>query len=313
MSDYRFERLSKENLKHLVLLYNSSFNLATDVNYLEKKYNTSAFGAAYIGFLAFHNQTGQAAAYYGVFPILVKLNNTEILAAQSGDTMTHPKHQGKGLFTILAKMTYELAEKENINFVFGFPNKNSYPGFVKKLSWQHYNDINNYVITTNTLPFDKIAKKMPLFGSLYNSYINARLKKIICNELPENSISKQDPKMGYVIHDERFYKYKTYTKTYSVKLNEITCVIKIDGRLWVGDISYCSKEKFLDTVNNLVKLAKKLNCASVHFSFFNDTLYDQFIKEKAQIKSKNPVGALPLKNNIDVTAFAFQAIDFDTF
>lgn len=40
MNEYRFERLSKENLHQLIYLYKDCFGLSIDIQFLEKKYNT---------------------------------------------------------------------------------------------------------------------------------------------------------------------------------------------------------------------------------------------------------------------------------
>ena len=163
MSEYRFERLSDANLTDLLFLYKHAFKEKETISFLKKKYDTSCFGLKNIGFIAY-SSSNETAAYYGVFPVKAQINGKEILVAQSGDTMTHPKHRGKGLFITLAKMTYELAKESGVEFIFGFPNDNSYPGFVKKLNWIHYSNINTYKIKTGALPFEKIAKKwtMPI-------------------------------------------------------------------------------------------------------------------------------------------------------
>lgn len=108
MKGYRFERLSNENLHNLVSLYQDCFHLKIDKDFLIKKYNTRSFGAQFIGFLAFEETTNACAGYYGVFPMTAQVKGGTMLIAQSGDTMTHPNHQGKGLFTELANDGYTL-------------------------------------------------------------------------------------------------------------------------------------------------------------------------------------------------------------
>lgn len=313
MNEYRFDRLSIANLYQLVKLYQYCFKLKVGINYLKQKYNTASFGASFIGYLAIDLISGEPAAYYGVFPIITRKDGVDYLVAQSGDTMTHPKHQGKGLFTKLATITYDLAKKEGIQFVFGFPNKNSYPGFVKKLNWQHYGYINNYSLKVRNLPFDKLAKKFPFFKYFYDSFVEKRLRNVVTDLIIPNSIEKHNPEYGYIVHDQKFYEYKTYFKSYKVKLNGINCIIKIDGRLWVGDIEFCNEENFLEMRNELQFLAKKLGCSTVLFSVFEGTFPDVILKKNFEIKEKNPVGALNLSLNVNPARFAYNAIDFDTY
>lgn len=313
LESYRYERLTSSNLNQLVGLYKACFGINTNISFLRKKYDTIRFGAEYIGYFAKHNQTNEVAGYYGVFPILASYETKSLLIAQSGDTMTHPKHQGKGLFTVLAKLTYELAINSGIEFVFGFPNKNSYPGFIKKLNWKHLTDINNYSIKGSLIPCDKLAKKIPLFEQAYKLFIKTTLKKYTINKTFENSLSKQNTKYGFIIHDEKFYNYKTYFGFYILEIEKIKCIVKIDGRFWIGDIEHCHENSFFSVVDRLILIAKKLGCSSVQFSLFNDSPFDILIKKKYKEISKNPIGHLNLSNNFSPNLFAYQAVDFDTY
>ena len=312
MSEYKFERLAKENLKDLEVLYKKAFNETTTLDFLSKKYNTEMFGLSKIGYLAY-SSSNEPAAYYGVFPVKVQFENKEILAAQSGDTMTHPNHRGKGLFITLAKMTYELAKSSGIEFVFGFPNQNSYPGFINKLNWKHYSNINHYKIKTGVLPFEKAAKKIGFFNGIYQSLFLSRLNKLITKNIFPNSLTSQLKDYGNIIHDLNYFDYKTYYQSYTIEINGIKCKIKIDGRLWVGDIEFCTKEKFFEMVAQLILLSKKLYCSTLQFSVFENSLYDIWLKENYTIHSQNSVGCLDLTKKFDVEKFAYQAFDFDTF
>lgn len=312
MSEYRFERLSDTNLKDLLFLYKHAFNENESFDFLKKKYDTSCFGLKNIGFIAYSNKN-EPAAYYGVFPVKAQFNGKEILVAQSGDTMTHPNHRGKGLFITLAKKTYDLAKESGVEFIFGFPNDNSYPGFVNKLGWNHYSNINNYKLLTKSLPFEKVAKKFSFFNSYYKLFVNHKLKNYLTDTAFDNSLGLQSQEYGFVLHNTYYFNYKKYYQSYVVKLNGVKCWIKIDGRMWVGDIEFCSETKFKETVSNLMRLAEKLMCSSVYFSVQEKSLYDKYLEVFAKPNSKNSVGCLNLKENANGEKFAYQSADFDTF
>lgn len=312
MSNYKFERLTDSNLKDLISLYLHAFKEKTNLDFLHKKYDTENFGLKYTGFIAY-SISGVPAAYYGVFPVKVKYKDREILAAQSGDTMTHPEHRGKGLFITLAKLTYELARNEGVEFIFGFPNENSYPGFVNKLGWNHYANINNYKLLTKSLPFEKAAKKFSFFNSYYKLFVNHKLKNYLTDTTFENSLGLQSAEYGFVCHNADYFNYKKYYQSYVVKLNGVKCWIKLDGRMWVGDIEFCSEIKFKETVNALTRLAEKLLCSSVHFSVQENSLYDKYLEGFAKPYYKNSVGCLNLIENANGEKFAYQSADFDTF
>lgn len=85
------------------------------------------------------------AALYTVWPIMLNLGGQPVLGAQSMDTMTHPDHQGKGLFVRTALACYDIAAARGIKAMYGLPNPHSYPGFVRRLNWDHTGDVWHYV------------------------------------------------------------------------------------------------------------------------------------------------------------------------
>src|SRR5207244_789927 len=83
-------------------------------------------------------------------------------AAVSGDTMTHSEHRGKGLFVELAKRTFQLAKESRIRFAYGFPNQNSLKGSVHA-GWKYSGDqLKNFTVRVNTIPFARLSRKLKL-------------------------------------------------------------------------------------------------------------------------------------------------------
>jgi GNAT superfamily N-acetyltransferase len=76
------------------------------------------------------------AAHYATVPITAKVNGKEERGLLSLNTATHPAHQGRGLFTKLAKATYALGAEQGFGFVVGVANANSTHGFINKLGFQ---------------------------------------------------------------------------------------------------------------------------------------------------------------------------------
>ena len=142
--NYTFQRINIHNIADLIPIYKSAFKQDILIDFLLKKNVTECFGTSFIGYIAY-DLNFTPAAFYGVYPCKACYKHSEILVAQSGDTMTDPEHQRKGLFMILAQKTYELAKKEGIKLVYGFPGEYSYPGFMK-LDWKHFDDFVTYEI-----------------------------------------------------------------------------------------------------------------------------------------------------------------------
>ncbi|MBK7966362.1 MAG: hypothetical protein IPK10_14485 [Bacteroidetes bacterium] len=121
--------------------------------------------------------------------------------------MTHKNHGGKGLFTKLASLTYELCKTYNLAFVFGFPNYNSYPGFVKKLNWVCPDTLNEYKLTVKTIPLMKIAKKIAFFKPFFLQYfklINSCFRSF-ASEFKSSALTKD---VGGLNRTKAFLDYK---------------------------------------------------------------------------------------------------------
>jgi len=108
---------------------------------------TDKFTPAYLDWLYAANPDGGAvgydawdgerlAAHYVCVPARAWVEGREVKVLLSLNTATHPDYQGKGLFTRLAAMTYELGAQSGFEGCYGVANANSTPGFVRKLGFQ---------------------------------------------------------------------------------------------------------------------------------------------------------------------------------
>lgn len=88
---------------------------------------------------------GRAVGFYTLWPTPLRVGATDVAGAQSMDTMTHPDFRGQGIFIALARACYEIASARGIRLLYGFPNSESYPGFVRRLDWIHAGDIQHWI------------------------------------------------------------------------------------------------------------------------------------------------------------------------
>ncbi|TDB29240.1 GNAT family N-acetyltransferase [Stenotrophomonas sp. ATCM1_4] len=86
-----------------------------------------------VGFDAWEGD--ELAAHYVCIPAEAVVHGVARRVLLSLNTATHPKFQGKGLFTKLAALTYERAAAEGFHAVYGVANDNSTPGFLRKLGF----------------------------------------------------------------------------------------------------------------------------------------------------------------------------------
>jgi GNAT superfamily N-acetyltransferase len=101
--------------------------------YLDWQYVQNPDGRA-IGFNAY--QRDVLAAHYVTIPVCARIGGNRHPGVLSLNTATHPEHQGKKLFTLLAEKTYDSAAAAGYDFVVGVANANSTPGFTRKLGFQ---------------------------------------------------------------------------------------------------------------------------------------------------------------------------------
>lgn len=311
MQGYSFERVNENRYQDLCFLVRESFGSVKGYEYFKHKMDTGYLGVKHLGYVAY-DSAGKPAAFYGVYPCRMEYNGVHYLAAQSGDTMTHPKHGGKGLFTTLAKMTYELAKKEGIQFIYGFPNNNSYPGFVKRLSWIHKEDMINYTATVATLPLAALARQVSLVDLLYKYYVKGVMKFYRTKKhFFVNSVLREG--VGGVLHDLNFFKYKSFNDNFLIDLNGVTAWVKVDGCLLVGDIELIGLQHFEKVWNGLKRIAFITGCTKVIFPLSPGCAWDNLLKEKVKAEKGMYIGFLDLQSGLPLEKFKYVGADYDTF
>jgi GNAT superfamily N-acetyltransferase len=309
--EYTFERVSTKRLKDIQYLYKACFNEDVSMDFLTKKYDTKKLGAENTGFIAYSGK-GDPTAYYGVFPCRVSADGTIILAAQSGDTMTHPEHRGKGLFIKLAQHTYSLCGELGIRFVFGFPNENSYPGFVRKLNWVHEENLNIYKIKVFTFPLAYICNKLHFLQGLYRWYAGIILKsRLSKKKYFVNPITSE--KYFGVIRDKDFFEYKNYLPKHLVEVNSKCVYLKISSALRVGDVEDCSEDEFNNIVKKLKNLARLLGNYAVIFYYSPEVKFNDYLQKNHDAVKGLPVGWVDLESGLKLNKLKFAQADLDTY
>lgn len=311
MADYRFERVDETRYGDLLYIMKASFGVGHGLEYYRHKFDTGYLGVKHLGYLAY-DTNNQPAAFYGVFPYMMEYKGKNYLAAQSGDTMTHPAHGGKGLFTTLAKMTYELARKEGIQFIFGFPNENSYPGFVRKLNWTHNENMINYEAKIFTFPCAAIAKKIALLQPLHRLYTRLvfGLYKGTLKTMASSAINFE---YGSVARTEQYMCYKAFNHNHIVSIAGNNAWLKVDGALLVGDINISDKNQTDKLISGLKTLAFWLGCNKIVFAVGRDTTWDILLKGKLTSTEGIYIGYLDLQSGLPLDKFKFVMADMDTF
>lgn len=156
--NFDFKPVDYNNLNALSEMFSLCFNREPAENYFEWKFLQNPAGKA-IGFVAYHETN--IAGFYGVIPEHFMVNGEKTIIYQSMDTMTHPNYQRQGLFTRLAKKTYEhLINNDGEVFVIGFPGPLSHSGLIK-VGWKDIVLIDYIFLNKTLFKVKKLLRKGP--------------------------------------------------------------------------------------------------------------------------------------------------------
>lgn len=307
---YTFERINEERIKDLVYLMKSVHPKTNSLTFYKNKFDTAYTGASYLGYIAY-STSGEPAAFYGVYPVLLKKNDVMILAAQSGDTITHPKHQRQGLFTRLAKATYELAKSEGVKIIFGFPNSNSAHGFFNKLDWKQTSTFRQTSMSFKTSNLYNLLNKFPVLRPLYKVYFRAMNGIYGAKQL----LSQEQENQLEIARNQSYFRYKLANKTsFILTVGEHTFWVTFGDGLIVGEIGHfqITPETSASFQKALKKLARITGVKKITFFFqsgsFIATLLADATSDEATIFS----GYLPLNYDEEVRLLNSYS-DLDTF
>lgn len=307
--EYKIERLDLSKLKDLEVLKKAVYGHAPPKNFLQKKYDVAYTGKDYIGYIAY-NKKNIPIAYYGVIPCFIQYKSQIILAAQSGDTMTHPLFRYKGMFIELAKITFDLCKTEGIQLVFGFPNQNSYNGLIK-LGWIKTEQSESFIIPVNTLPVKKFSEKLGFTKYFYNQYAKFTLKKYF---LQRHGLSNPIITEGFggVYRDEKYLRYKTYGNTQVITIGSAKIWFKIKRNFIIGDIELDGFD-FDELIKKLKKISKRLGLQKIYFQTSQGTRLHCLFSERFKSSPSFPVLFKNLGTDIPLKEIKFTFADIDIF
>jgi hypothetical protein len=303
---YQFKRISEGDLPDIARLHRLVFNSKIELEELRKVFDTRIFGMYTIGFLAVSDK-GEIAAYYGVFPIIGLKGDASILIAQSGATMTHPNHQKKGLFVTLAKLTFEAAQKEGIQFIYGFPNKNSLPGFQKKLNWKFQSSLQKVVLKTSTIPVCELASKSSFVRYIYRGLLKWRTSKLMVS--PQD-VSFMDTS---IVHSDKFLEYKLRDpNVHLIHIKGIDFLIKSSPHLLIGDFRFSKELSPSEFRSALIQLGSIFMASKVVLQFTKTHWIASWF-DASELRESLPVGFISFENPENEVSLEFNYSDLDTF
>jgi hypothetical protein len=307
--EYGIEQLSSNRLNDLATLFKSVYGHWQPKDYFKKKYSPAYTGTENIGFIAYKS-TGNPVAFFGVIPCFIQYEGRIVIAAQASDAMTHPDHRYKGIFVALVRKTLELCMQKKIQFVFGFPNQNSYHVLVEKLHWQVIGYLERFSVLVNTVPLESLFGSSRWTRWIYKKYADLLLRKYVLAEEFQGS----DIAGGFagVYRDKQYFHYKKYNSSQALKLGTANAWIKIKNGLLVGDLN-SGKDDFDITMRTIIGVARRLGVTSIDFQVSPGTQLHSLLASKYSSVPSFPVIICDLGADIPLNKLRFAFADIDIF
>lgn len=148
-TEYTFRRYEPGDAADFLNLYETLWNERYDREWFQWRYEDTPFLDHVPIFVAEADGSVVAARPFLGLPMAV--GETRTLGLLTADTMVHPDHQRRGLFTSLTAAAVDYYEGREPAFVFNQPNAVSRPGY-RKLGWRELGPVETYYRVQNPRP-----------------------------------------------------------------------------------------------------------------------------------------------------------------
>jgi len=309
-SEYIIVRANQDNISDLSWLFKESRGIDISVEYLQKKYNTAYTSKTYLAHFAY-TKDGIPAAFFCLFPGFLSINGNKNLSGQSADIITHKDHQRKGLFGLLGRETEKLALEEGVNYLYAFPNDNSFPGFTRSLNWHHSGNFHQYIFKVGGIPFFRILRKLRM-QFLYRIWVSIITRN---STKPNDSFlnSQKNSKQDGAWRDNDFYHYKQYNRSFQLIWEGVSIWAKIDGALIIGDIDISNNFSAKEIINKLKKLTTSLGLDQFSISSSEGSELDLFLNSEYPFVLGVPIVFKNLHSPEQILPLKFTGADLDVF
>ncbi|MEA3493433.1 MAG: GNAT family N-acetyltransferase [Candidatus Margulisiibacteriota bacterium] len=261
--------LTAEEKQQICDLFANVFNKAKTVDKFDQQFLNTTLGYSYHGLML---ADGKIVGSYTSIPFKYKYFGKEYVFALSVDTMIHKDYRGKPAnIKKMANPVYENLIKDNIPFVFGFPNENVYLVRKKMLRWIDIGELDYFILP---LMIGAIKRKLKLLNPC--SAVIAGLANKLAKDIDSYKMGTMSDRNIEKINSEEFINYRyddSYKKVkaadgaffvYKIDIENgartafVIDFYPLDKRLLEGAVKYIfNNEKDIDAIAYLGKLNKR--------------------------------------------------------
>lgn len=134
---WKYAMYAEKYMQEILAMTIENYGTENDIShedFLRHEYFENPAGDALIS-LAVDEKSGRLAGQYLIWPMRFSVHGETVSCSNSLNTLTRAEYRGQGIFSCLAEEVYRQAEESGQAFCYGMPNPNSYPGFIKRLSF----------------------------------------------------------------------------------------------------------------------------------------------------------------------------------
>lgn len=149
--DWRPVLYTETDVEELVTLCQAQPGKAAAVTpeYVFWQHSANPAGQAQVG-LAKENGSDRIVGVIWLMPLRIQVGEEVALGSQSMYALVHPDYRRQGIFCTLVDFCDERGRQQGYRFSYGFPNPNSYPGFVGRLGWSDLGQARLYLRPLHT-------------------------------------------------------------------------------------------------------------------------------------------------------------------
>ncbi|USZ70604.1 GNAT family N-acetyltransferase [Natronosalvus halobius] len=168
LSGYAIDWFREHDRESFLDLYAAVFGRQRTDEWFRWKYEANPYVDHVPIAVARRQPSGTVVGCRAYFPLEVSVDDETYLAFQPCDTMVHPEHRRRGLFTAMNRWGLERYDNDGPAFFFNFPNAQAKPGN-ERLGWRPVGTVPMYYRVQN--PVAVLARWLRAVGSTVDARV----------------------------------------------------------------------------------------------------------------------------------------------